>query len=232
MVIAVGISAGVGFSIFLKRRTAVKSLESNDQKQFAETSSPPYRSLFAPTDEEMYALRAEEAARLAAAETEVLRRSLRMQIERREFGALENASAGLYDETLDAIIALNLSEAEIADLGKFIYEENLPTSAAFVRLYKSFWRVGREKLDTVRLVHFAARSGNAQVFADAAETVFAAFDAGELEHFNRKNLVRLVSLEFNLLPAAERNSGAGFWTKQRLGATEKQEKSTGRRLPK
>ena len=52
MVIVVGIAAVAGFSIYLKRRD--KSLDTNNQKQFDE---PPqgYRSLFAPTDEEIRA---------------------------------------------------------------------------------------------------------------------------------------------------------------------------------
>ncbi len=54
MVIVVGIAAVAGFSFYLKRKS--KSLETSNQKQFDE---PPYRPLFAPTDEEIRALERE-----------------------------------------------------------------------------------------------------------------------------------------------------------------------------
>lgn len=60
MILAVGVSAIAGFSFFLHRRTA-KSLEANNQKQFAD--APPYRSLFEPDDEEIRSLEREEIER-------------------------------------------------------------------------------------------------------------------------------------------------------------------------
>ncbi len=70
MVIAVGVSAVVGFSVYLKRRT--KSLKSGNQTQFAEL--PPNRSLFAPTDEEVRTFEREEDAEIQAKEREEARR--------------------------------------------------------------------------------------------------------------------------------------------------------------
>lgn len=69
MVIVVGTAAVVGFTFFLKRRTA-RTLESHDQKQFAD--APPYRSLFEPDEAEMRALEAAENAEKSAKEREEL----------------------------------------------------------------------------------------------------------------------------------------------------------------
>ena len=63
MVIVVGISAVAGFSIYLKRRRS-KSLDATNQKQFDEP--PPYRPLFAPTDEDIRALEREEEVKKEA----------------------------------------------------------------------------------------------------------------------------------------------------------------------
>jgi len=61
-VIAAGLFSVLGFAFFLKRRN--KSLETTDQKQFGEP--PPYRPLFAPTDEEVCLLEREEQSKREA----------------------------------------------------------------------------------------------------------------------------------------------------------------------
>lgn len=68
MVIAIGASAVLGFSFYLRRKT--KRLQSQNQVQFAEPTR--YRPLFAPTDEEIRALEREEKTReKAKAEDEI-----------------------------------------------------------------------------------------------------------------------------------------------------------------
>ncbi|MGI8639179.1 MAG: hypothetical protein ACR2MG_04425 [Pyrinomonadaceae bacterium] len=78
MVIAVGVSAVVGFSVYLKRRP--KSLKSDNQTQFAEL--PPNRSLFTPADEEIRAFEREENAAMQAKEREEARRLAAEKIEK------------------------------------------------------------------------------------------------------------------------------------------------------
>jgi hypothetical protein len=82
IVIVGGISAIVAFSIYLKRRN--KSLDTTNQNQFDEP--PSYRSLFAPTDEEIHALEREEKLKTEARENEAERRTLLEKSEKaREF---------------------------------------------------------------------------------------------------------------------------------------------------
>ncbi len=78
MVIAVGLSAVIGFSVYLKRRA--KSLKSENQKQFREP--PVFRSLFEPTSEEILALEREEKAEAEANRHEEARRVLAEKAEK------------------------------------------------------------------------------------------------------------------------------------------------------
>ncbi len=81
-VITVGLLSILGFAAYLKRRN--KSLETKNQKQFDDV--PPYRSLFASTDEEIRALEREEQAKLEAEQKEVEHKVLSGKSERaREF---------------------------------------------------------------------------------------------------------------------------------------------------
>lgn len=81
-VIAVGVFAVIGFSVYLKRRT--KSLKSDNQRQFEEP--PVFRSLFEPTREEILALEREEKEQSEVTEREKARRVLTEKAEQmREF---------------------------------------------------------------------------------------------------------------------------------------------------
>lgn len=77
-VIVVSVTAVVGFSIYLKRKT--KPLESNNQRQFVD-AVPPYRSLFAPDDEEV---RAQEREAQMKFEAELKQAEQKIVFERAE----------------------------------------------------------------------------------------------------------------------------------------------------
>lgn len=139
MVIAVGVSAIVGFSLYLKRRTG--RLESNNPKQFTD-EPPPYRSLFAPTDEEIQTQERAESAARKAKSAEAERQTAAKKIKAvREFRkvwtdepnrenslelfrlAAESENAEIFSETAEAVIefrreskAANLTANDLADL--------------------------------------------------------------------------------------------------------------------
>lgn len=138
MMIAVGVSAVVGFSIYLKRRN--KTLESDNRKQFADT--PPYRSLFEPDDEEARALEREAQVQAEAEREEAERRiSFEKSEKAREFEkiwridptrqntieilrlAAESRSAEIFSQTAESVIQVlqheqagGLSKKDLADL--------------------------------------------------------------------------------------------------------------------
>lgn len=68
LVIAVGASAVLGFSFYLKRRTA-KSLQTNNQNKL----DVPYRSLFEPDDEDVRAFEPDERSRARIERQEIER---------------------------------------------------------------------------------------------------------------------------------------------------------------
>ena len=139
MVIAVGASAVIGFSVYTKRKT--KSLESNNQRQFAEV---PYRSLFEPDEAELRAQEREAQMRIEAERDESARKVSLERIGRaREYEtvwrskptrkntieflrlAAETESAEIFSQTAQSVIQVlhtegeqagNLSKQNLADL--------------------------------------------------------------------------------------------------------------------
>ncbi len=138
MVIVVGISAVAGFSFYLKRKS--KSLETSNRKQFDEP--PPYRPLFAPTDEEIRALEREEEEKKETQRKEVEQKAAFERAEKvREFEkvwrneptkqntiellrlAAESESAEVFSQTAENVIQVlhheqagGLSKKDLADL--------------------------------------------------------------------------------------------------------------------
>ena len=139
MIIAVSITAVVGFSVYLNRKT--KSLESKNQKQFA-ADAPPYRSLFEPDDEEIRASEREARMKVEAERKEIEQNILFEKAEKtREFEkiwrdeptkqntiellrlAAQSESAEIFSQTAESVIQVlkneqagGLSKADLADL--------------------------------------------------------------------------------------------------------------------
>ncbi len=78
LVITVGALSVIGFAFYLKRRN--KSLETNNPKQFID-EPPPYRSLFASTDEEIHAQKRAESAAREAKTADAVRQTAAEKIE-------------------------------------------------------------------------------------------------------------------------------------------------------
>lgn len=170
VILTVGAAAVLGFSFYLKRRTA-KSLETKNQRQFAD-DAPPYRSLFEPDDEEIRALEREEKARVDGERIEKERKISFEKSERlREFEniwraeptkqntiellrlAAQSESAEIFSQTAENVIQVSkneqagaLSKADLADLLDSHFR-TLPqqerTSGAIFRLKKEIERLRR-----------------------------------------------------------------------------------------
>ena len=78
MVLAVGASAVLGLSFYLKRRT--KLLNTENHRQIEEL--PPYRSLFEPSEEETRAFKREEKLELEAKKEAELRQVLAEKVKK------------------------------------------------------------------------------------------------------------------------------------------------------
>ncbi|MDQ3133141.1 MAG: hypothetical protein M3Q99_20625, partial [Acidobacteriota bacterium] len=134
----IGLLSVLGFAAYLKRRR--KSLETTNQEQFNEP--PPYRPLFAPTDEEIRALEREEQKKLEAEQKEAEHKVLSEKSEKvRELEkvwrnkpnkqntiellrlAAESESAAVFSQTAENVIQVwhneqtgGLSKKDLADL--------------------------------------------------------------------------------------------------------------------
>ncbi len=139
MVIIVGSAAVAGFSFYLKRRT--KRLQTENPRQFID-EPPPYRPLFAPTDDEIRALEKAESAEAAAKAADEARlltaKKLQAVRDFQEIWANESnklntvgllrlaavtENAGIFSETAEKVIEFwrekkitNLTANDLADL--------------------------------------------------------------------------------------------------------------------
>jgi hypothetical protein len=137
-IITVGLLSVLGFSFYFKRRN--KSLQTNDQKQF--NDALPYRSLFAPTDEEIRALENREREEIEAKQEEARREKSFQKSEKvREFEktwridptrrntiellrlAATSESAEIFSQTAESVIQVlhheqtgGLSKKDLAEL--------------------------------------------------------------------------------------------------------------------
>jgi hypothetical protein len=137
-VITIGLFSVIGFAAYLKRRN--KSIETTIQKQLDD--APPYRSLFAPTDEDLLVLEREEQTKLEAEQKENEREVLSKKSEKvREFEkiwrgeptkqntvellrlASQSESAETFSQTAENVIQVfhhehtgGLSKEDLADL--------------------------------------------------------------------------------------------------------------------
>lgn len=138
MVVAIGASAVLGFSFYLRRQS--KRLQTKNQPLFQEP--PRYRPLFAPTDEEIRALEREEKSRQAAKIEDEIRQAKEEKIKlARDFQkiwqnrpntgntieflrfAAESENAEIFSETARNVLNFwndkkidNLSAQDLADL--------------------------------------------------------------------------------------------------------------------
>lgn len=138
MVIAVGVTAVVGFSLYLKRKN--KSLDTNNPRQFGEP--PPYRSLFAPDEADVRASEREAQMKVEAEQKEAENAAAFEKSEKsrafekiwRENPTKQNTvellrlaalseSAEVFSQTAENVIQLShqaqaggLSKADLADL--------------------------------------------------------------------------------------------------------------------
>lgn len=138
-VIVVGTAAVVGFSFFLKRRT--RRLQSETSQKFI-GDAPPYRSLFAPDEDELRLLERQESAERTAKAAEAARLSaVKKNQAVRDFQeiwasepnkpnttelfrlAAQSENAEVFSETAESVIRFrrenkiaNLTSTDLADL--------------------------------------------------------------------------------------------------------------------
>jgi len=209
-ILLAAVAVAVTISIFLKRQKSLPPAPEHPL-QFQPVQ---YRSIFAPSDEEIRAFEAEEKSK----QREQLRQKILARAETGDLNALIEAKdfeVELYDRVLTEL-ALCCDEEKFVALGSFVEERELPTNTALVGRFQEVLRNSFAKKDAIRLLHFAALSQSAQTFFDSVEIVIQMCREDRLTDFTQIDLIQLAESQFWLLPQAEKTSGAGFLLKQKL----------------
>jgi hypothetical protein len=202
------LAAAVTIPIYLRRqKTLPQGVETPGQFQTIQ-----YESIFAPSDEEIRIQQAEDEAR----QREMLRQKILAKAEISDFTTLIEAK-DLGDEFYELVLkelVFRCDSEKFAALSSFIEENKLRTNAEFIKRFQSVGENSTGRKDLIRLLHFAALSGSAEIFAGSVE---AAINISRgFKDFTQTDLFQLAESEFWLLPQTEKASGAGFLLKQKL----------------
>jgi len=209
LILLAAVAAAVTVSVFLRRQKSLPPPEAPLQFQTIE-----YKSLFAPSGEEIRAFEAENKTK----QRKMLRQKILASAETEDFSALIEAKdfeAEFYDRVLKELTFRCDSEKFVL-LSTFIEENKLQTNAEFVKRFQDALENSAGKKHTIRLLHFAALSQSAEIFSDSVENVIKLCHENRLEGFTLTDLIQLAESQFWLLPTAEKTSGAGFLLKQKL----------------
>jgi hypothetical protein len=213
------VAAAVTALIFLRRQKLLPPSTENPA-QFQPLIQ--YQSIFAPSEAELRAFEAEDKAK----QRETLRQKILAKAESADFDALIEArvfETAFCDRILKEL-TLRCDSEKFVSLCSFVEENELRTNAEFIRRFQSFAENSPRRKDLIRLLHFAALSGSAEIFSATVEA--ASIFSRDSRDFTQTDLIQLAESQFWLLPAAEKTSGAGFLLKQKLAKlrTEVQEK--------
>jgi hypothetical protein len=202
------VAAAVTIPIYLRRQKSLpQGVETPGQFQTIQ-----YQSIFAPSDEEIRAQQIEDKAK----QREMLRQKILAKAETSDFTALIEArdfGDEFYEIVLKELVFRCDAERFVA-LSSFIEENKLRTNAEFIERFQASGENSAGKKDLIRLLHFAALSGSAEIFAAALEEAIKI--SRGLKDFTQTDLFQLAESEFWLLPPTEKASGAGFLLKQKL----------------
>ena len=208
------------FFLFAAISYAIYWWQRDSSTEDAERILPPSRmgGLFSTPDPA-------DVAALLAAENEAKNSALRAALVKRagegDKKALDEASLvgdpTLYDEALDLLTERADSDQSLLSLVSYVARNdrlrvNLKLAAKFIES----WKRTPDKATTARMLHVAALSGDAELYRQAIETAAQFRRDGVVESLNAEELRQLVESEYWLLPAASRNSGAGFVLKQAM----------------
>lgn len=212
------LSAAISYAIYRWQRSAPDT--------DAQRVLPPARmsGLFGELSkaEEAALLAAETEAQDTAASAALLERAAQGDKE-----ALQDAQASgvesLYDEVLDTLAEHANSDAKLLSLVSYIARnEGLRVNVKLAVKFTEHWKHSPDRGTTAKMLHVAALSGDAGVYRQAVEVAANFQRAGRVPSLSADELRQLVESEYWLLPAASRNSGAGFVLKQTLARLRRQ----------
>jgi hypothetical protein len=133
--------------------------------------------------------------------------------------------SALYNEVLDIFIAQIDSEPNLLSLVSHVTRNELPVTKALAQKSMDYWKDSPDRNSTVKMLHMAALSDDAEIYRQAVEVALNSWRDGKLPDLSAEELHSLINGEFWVLSSNTRSSGAGFVLKRTL-ATAKRELET------
>lgn len=125
--------------------------------------------------------------------------------------------AGLYEEILDALIDSTERHGNLPALVNCIAKSNnLRASRRLAERVIQSWKLASGRRSTIEMLHIAALSDDAEVYAIAVEMTLEEWRSGKLSVFRAEELIALVESQYWLLGAETRRSSAGYALKLKL----------------
>ncbi len=193
--------------------------------------SPDFHGLFgdqAPTPE----AKTQEEVERRAHETSLL-------IERAANGdksalneANQSGDTGLYERVLDQFVNQTNSEAALLSLMSYVAQNELPVNCALAKAAIASWQGNPDRNSTVKALHFAALSDDADLYRTTVEQALQLWRDGRLGADSTSDLRALFDGEFWILSARTRSSGAGFVLKRTLDKARRELEAASLRSPR
>ncbi|MBS1807929.1 MAG: hypothetical protein JST84_07040 [Acidobacteria bacterium] len=205
LIVLVLLLFAVALATFLRNRsvsTEYLPYPSPGVPQISSRSLPP--SLFDPPS----------AQALADDKREQLRANLLTRVDLGDYAVLDETKAdpSLYNEMLNALLARGHDVREIATY--ILRNAELRANTQFAQAFIKVWDQTPTRNDLASMLHLAALSDNADVYWLAVEVAKQAWDEGRLAYVTPKELAAAIEVEYWLLSADARESGAGFVLKR------------------
>ncbi len=144
--------------------------------------------------------------------------------------SLEQAHAlndsDLYGEVLDLFVAQIDSAPKLLSLVSHVTRNNLPVTKALAQKSMHYWNDSPDKNSTVKMLHIAALSDDAETYRLAVELALNAWRNGKLHNTSAMELQSVINGEFWVLSSNTRSSGAGFVLKETLATAKRELEST------
>ncbi|MDQ6788595.1 MAG: hypothetical protein M3033_17470 [Acidobacteriota bacterium] len=206
-----------GFSVNLKRRRTI--LQTETPKEF---EPPVYRSLFAPTDEEMAIFEREEREKLLAERSEIVRQNLLARAGDGDFTVLTDAKElddlHFYEKLLDLLTEKNkLVPEKLIETAIFVSDNQLRANETFVQAVSRQYLENPQTNFLPKVLHVSVLTDSAENYLQTIEAVFNLWKQKKLEKISADGLIALFESHYRLLPSNKKASGAGFLLKEKLG---------------
>ncbi len=132
--------------------------------------------------------------------------------------ALELDDREVYDEVLNTLVDHAKSAPQLLSLLSHVTRHELPVNRKLAVSLIESWKESPDRNSTVKMLHIAALSDDAETYKTAVEVTLKAWRDKRLTDVSPHELQALFTGEFWVLSSRTRSSGAGFVLKRTLAS--------------